>query len=225
MKRKEQGEPSRAGTQSDVRVERTRAIVLAAARKLLLEEGWDAVTHLRVATTSGVARATVYRHWPSCADLLHDVLRREVAMGHSRLSGRLHEDLIAEVDALRRQLGAPTLAGVMAVLMERSLYDPQLARVKRSVMAEVTRVLRRCLQDGIDNGTLPAAVDIDLAVAQLLGPLLYRRLASAEPLTKAVVTAIVDSFLSSLVPAPQPASKATPRRLAREGRRRGGQED
>jgi AcrR family transcriptional regulator len=210
MRQKERGEPA-ASTQTDVRVERTRAVVLAAGRKLLLEEGWDAVTHLRVAAASGVARATVYRHWPSCADLLHDVLRREAEMSHSRPSGRLRHDLVAESDALRRQLGTPALAGVLAVLMERSLYDPDLARVRGSVVAEISRVLRQRLRDGVDDGDLPAALDVDLAIAQLLGPLLYRRLASAEPLTPAVVAAIVDSFLSSPFPVGKPTSTARAR--------------
>ncbi|MEW6474269.1 MAG: TetR/AcrR family transcriptional regulator [Actinomycetota bacterium] len=215
MRQKERGEPIASGTHTDARVERTRAAVLAAARTLLLDEGWDAVTHLRVAAASGVARATVYRHWPSCADLLHDVLRREAEMSHSRPSGRLRHDLVAEADALRRQLGTPALSGVLAVLMERSLHDPGLARVKRSVVAEISRVLRQCLRDGIADGDLPGALDVDLAVAQLLGPLLYRRLASAEPLTPAVVAAIVDSFLRSSVPAGKPTSKAPARTLRR----------
>jgi len=200
MMSKERGDPAAAGAGTDVRVERTRRVVLAAARNLLLEEGWDAVTHVRVAAATGVARATVYRHWPSCADLLHDVLRREAETSHSHPTGRLRQDLIAELDALRRQLGAPTLAGVLAVLMERSLYDLELAPVKRSVVTEISRVLRQRLRDGIDDGDLPVALDVDLAIARLLGPLLYRRLASGEPLTPAVVAAVVDSFLSSPAP-------------------------
>lgn len=180
---------------TDVRVERTREAVLAAARRLLLEEGWDAVTHLRVAAASGVSRATVYRHWPSCTDLLHDVLRREAEMSHRQPVGRLREDLVAELDALRRQLGLPALAGVLAVLMERSLHNPELATVKRSVVSEVSRVLRQRLHDGIVAGELPPALDVDLAIARLLGPILYRRLASGESLSRPVVVAVVDAFL------------------------------
>ena len=188
-----------AGVGTDVRVERTRGSVLAAARRLLLDEGWDAVTHLRVAAASGVGRATVYRHWPTCADLLHDVLRREAEMSHTFPSGALRGDLVAELDALRRQLGDPALAGVLAVLIERSLHDPELARVKRSVVAEVSRALRQSLRRAVDHGELPDSLDVDLAIGQLLGPLLYRRLASGETLTPAVVAAVVDSFLSGPV--------------------------
>lgn len=135
------------------------------------------------------------RRRPSRTDLLHDVLRREAEMSHRQPVGRLREDLVAELDALRRQLGLPALAGVLAVLMERSLHDPELARVKRSVVAEVSRVLRQRLHDGIGAGELPPALDVDLAIARLLGPILYRRLASGESLSRPVVVAVVDAFL------------------------------
>jgi AcrR family transcriptional regulator len=200
---------------ADERVERTRATVPAAARRVLLEEGWDAVTHLRVAAASGVRRATLYRHWPSYIELLHDVLRREAEMSHRRPGGRLRDDLVAELDALRRQLGAPTLARVLAVLMERSRYDQELARVKRSVVAEVSRALRQRLRDAIEAGDLPGALDVDLATARLLGPLLDRRLASSEPLSRAVVVAVVDAFrndASAGEPTLKPATSGHTRR-------------
>ena len=147
----------------------------------------------------------------SRTDLLHDVLRREAEMSHRQPVGRLREDLVAELDALRRQLGLPALAGVLAVLIERSLHDPELARVKRSVVSEVSRVLRQRLHDGIGAGALPPALDVDLAIARLLGPILYRRLASGESLSRPVVVAVVDAFLlqDDVAPRREAGTKAT----------------
>jgi hypothetical protein len=151
------------------------------------------------------------RRRPSRTDLLHDVLRREAEMSHRQPVGRLREDLVAELDALRRQLGLPALAGVLAVLIERSLHDPELARVKRSVVSEVSRVLRQRLHDGIGAGALPPALDVDLAIARLLGPILYRRLASGESLSRPVVVAVVDAFLlqDDVAPRREAGTKAT----------------
>jgi len=50
------------GLDVDPRVVRTRRDVLAAARAVLLEEGWERVTVSRVADRSGYARTTLYRH-------------------------------------------------------------------------------------------------------------------------------------------------------------------
>lgn len=81
-------------------------------------------------------------------------------------------------------------------MIERSLHDPEIARAKYSVAVEVSRVLRQTLTSGIAAGALPATLNVDLAIAGPLGPFLYRRLLSQEPLTGAVVVALVDSFLS-----------------------------
>jgi AcrR family transcriptional regulator len=182
----------------DVRVERTRAAVLAAARRVLLEEGWDAVTHVSVAASSGVGRATIYRHWPSRADLLRDVIRREAEMSHTAPAGDLRRDLRRELEGLGRQLGDPTLAAVITVLFERSVHDPTLAEVKAAVVQEVSRVVRAILHRGVETGHLPRSLDLDRALARLLGPLLYWRMATDRPVTRPVVADVVDSFLAVL---------------------------
>ena len=52
----------------DPRVARTRRDVVDATAALLLEVGWDGVTHARVAQRSGYSKATVYAHWPARLD-------------------------------------------------------------------------------------------------------------------------------------------------------------
>ncbi|MEW6477050.1 MAG: TetR/AcrR family transcriptional regulator [Actinomycetota bacterium] len=193
---------------TDARVRRTRAAVLAAARRVLLEDGWDAVTYRSVAAASSVGRATLYRHWPARADLLRDVIRREAELSHTTPVG----DLRRELEALGRQLGAPALAAVVAVLFERSLHDPTLADIKAAVIHEVSRVVREILRRGIETGDLPPSLNHDRAVARLLGPLLYRRLATDRPVTRAVVVDVVGSFLAAAPPQPMPAGSGSARR-------------
>lgn len=183
---------------TDARVERSRAAVLAAARRILLDQGWDAVTHLSVAAASGVGRATLYRHWPSRADLLRDLIRREADMSHSTPGGDLRRDLSRELEGLGRQLGDPALSATITGLFERSLHDPTLAEVKVAVVQEASRVLREILSRGIETDDLPASLDVDQAVARLLGPLLYWRLATDRPVTRRVVADVVGSFFVSL---------------------------
>lgn len=197
---------------TDARVERTRAAVLAAARRILLEAGWDAVTHLSVAASSGVGRATIYRHWPSRADLLRDVIRREAEMSHAAPAGDLRRDLRRELEGLGRQLGDPAIAAVITVLFERSVHDPTLAEVKAAVVQEVSRIVRAILYHGVESGHLPAALDFDRAVGRLLGPLLYWRLATDRPVTRPVVADVVDSFLAAAMPGPVPAGRSPRRR-------------
>ncbi len=54
----------------DPRVRRTRAAVVDTAVSLLVEGGVGAVTIEAIVRRSGVARSTIYRHWPSRTDVV-----------------------------------------------------------------------------------------------------------------------------------------------------------
>lgn len=53
---------------------RTRTTVLQATREILGERGYQGFTVEAVFRRTGVAKTTIYRHWPRRADLLHDAL-------------------------------------------------------------------------------------------------------------------------------------------------------
>src|SRR5215469_14244661 len=60
----------------------TRALVLSTASEILRREGYAGLTMERAAAESGVAKTTLYRHWPTkaalCMDLYLDVAAREL---------------------------------------------------------------------------------------------------------------------------------------------------
>ena len=199
----------RADAEADPRVERTRAAVLEAARTLLFDEGWDAVTHLRVAERAGVGRATLYRHWPRQSHLLHDVLAREVEMLHVRPTGDLRADLVAELDVFRRQVGETELGRLIATLVDRAEHEPELAQMREILVRNGTAVFREILHDGVQRGEVSEDLDVDWAIGQLVGPMVYRRLLSGEPLTPAMVERTVDTFLAAHGPASTASRAAT----------------
>ncbi|MGI9570442.1 MAG: TetR/AcrR family transcriptional regulator, partial [Desulfobulbia bacterium] len=61
----------------DPRAQRTKSKALAVAWDILLKEGADAVTHLRIAQQTGIGRNTLYRHWPKRENILIEA----IAMG------------------------------------------------------------------------------------------------------------------------------------------------
>src|SRR3546814_1248970 len=94
-----------ASTELDPRVVRTRRHVLAAARTVLVEEGWQRVTVTRVADRSGYARTTLYRHWPQRLDLLRDLITEEVHLLHTVPTGDVRartEEHTSELQSLMR---------------------------------------------------------------------------------------------------------------------------
>jgi len=88
---------------------------------LLFTDGWDAVTHLRVADTSGVGRATIYRHWPTVEDLLADVLLDcQAPLETPESTGDLRADLIAAVRVFVDPLQSSKLGEVLIAAIDRS---------------------------------------------------------------------------------------------------------
>jgi AcrR family transcriptional regulator len=57
----------------DARITKTRRKVLDAGAVVLFTDGWSEVTHLRLAKETGVARGTIYRHWPTIDDLIVEI--------------------------------------------------------------------------------------------------------------------------------------------------------
>src|SRR5579859_3320864 len=59
-------------TQVDPRVERSRMVILQAAVEELAEVGYGRVRMESVAARAGVAKSTLYRHWPDKLALIAD---------------------------------------------------------------------------------------------------------------------------------------------------------
>lgn len=181
----------------DPRVARTRRDVLRAAREVFLAEGWERVTLARVAEHSGYARTTLYRHWPQRLDLLRDLIGEEVRLLHATPVGDLRRDLLAEMDAFRAALTTSGLGRMMIAIAQQARDDTELADLSSAVLADGSQVLREIIAAGADGGELPADLDPDVALAQLVGPVLFRFLFQSElDVDGASVTSVVDWFLA-----------------------------
>ena len=182
----------------DPRVTRTRHAVLAAAREVLLDEGWEGVTLGRVAERSGYARTTLYRHWPQRLDLLRDLIREEARLAHTTPMGDLRDDLVAELEAFRVAVTSTGLGRVMIAIGQQARDDAELADLNRSMRAEGARVLEAIVVDAVAAGDLPRRLRTDAAVAQLVGPVLFRYLfEDHDALDHEYVVSVVDWFLAA----------------------------
>lgn len=179
----------------DPRVGRTRQAVLATALQLLLDEGWDALTHARLASTSGISRMTLYRHWPTRHELLHDTLRVAADVQHAPISGDLRKDLKRELQLVRKQLLSPDKGKLLATLIQLAQSEPQIAEVRDESVRDGTSGVTQILSDGVAAGSLPADLDVEVAVASLVGPLVYRVLVNGRRLTAGFVDDVAESFL------------------------------
>jgi AcrR family transcriptional regulator len=181
----------------DPRIERTRAAVLAAARDLFAEGGWDAVTHVAVAERSGVGRTTLYRHWPEASSLIREVLADDVAARSPAPTGDLRRDLVAQLEVFRERLQDEACTRSMVTIMERAAVDSDFAELRRAVTAACSQPMAEILARARADGRLPRALDLEAAVDQLSGPLAFRRLFARRSVTPQFVEQVVDDFLAA----------------------------
>lgn len=119
----------------DPRVARTRADVVRVAVALLVEEGWDAVTHARVAKQAGYSRATVYAHWPDRFDLLRDAFAAYGEMPHHEATGDPATDLAGELRSFVRAMAEHRLDRALATLAERAQTQTEVVPIRDGFVA------------------------------------------------------------------------------------------
>lgn len=103
--------------------------MLTAALELLLTEGATALTPARLHSVTGVARSTVYRHWPTPRDFLAALIA--VAPDPpARPSGDLAADLHAAVDLLCDRLRDKPVAAFLRALVTASATDPTCTELR-----------------------------------------------------------------------------------------------
>lgn len=175
-----------------------RRTALRAAMKLLREEGWDAVTQARVAEASGVGRATVYRYWSDRTQLIRDaVVASLVVTPHILPTGEFRADMIDELRYMRHHLRENDLAPVLAALIDRAEWQPDLMQVKCDLVDQGMSMIRSLVARAAADGTLRPDVDPSASASLLLGPVFSRRLLSNEPTDDAFLAWLVDSFIES----------------------------
>lgn len=185
-------------TRVDPRVARNNAAALTAARELLLERGWESVTHVAVAARSGVGRTTLYRHWPDAAAMLRDLVTDALDTQTPTPSGQLRDDLIAMVEVFRSQLHDPVMERIMRLNIERAGVDPAFRRIKDALFEQGRVAYQNVFDAARASGDLTADVDVLRATERLLGPLLFRRLLADEDFDHAYVIEVVDDYLALL---------------------------
>jgi TetR/AcrR family transcriptional regulator, regulator of autoinduction and epiphytic fitness len=180
----------------DPRIRRTRDTVLAAALSVLAERGFAEFSMEAVAAASGVAKSTIYRHWPTRISLLRDALEElnrqpRVESGAGSARARIEQLL----EHLASALSDSVLSACIPGLIEAAERHPEVAEFLHGYSDRRRSALTAVIRNGIEEGELPAHLDPELAALALSGPIFYRRLMTSSPLPPDEIPRLVRQVL------------------------------
>src|SRR5436305_2499197 len=124
---------SRADVNGQVR--RTKEAVLATTYHLMSEGGLGGVNIEEVARRSGVAKTTIYRHWPSRSALLLDACSRLGPRPEVPDTGSLGGDLTALVTRLADQLRTASWPAILPSIIDAAERDSEIAQLHARLQA------------------------------------------------------------------------------------------
>lgn len=173
--------------------------ILRAALDVLAESGYDGMTIDMVAARAKAGKATLYRRWPSKAELVIEAVacmkQQDLALSDVPDTGTLRGDLVALIrphsldDAERRMR-------VMGGLVSMLARDPDLADAVTAVIVEPRAAVNRLLmQRAVDRGEIRADVDLETVAHIAPSMAAYRTLVQRKPMDREFAVSVIDGVV------------------------------
>jgi AcrR family transcriptional regulator len=186
-------------SEADPRVVLSRERVLTATLDLLTETGLGGLTIDDVAKRSGVAKTTIYRHWPNRTALVIDACQR-MTDGDDEPpdTGSIEDDVQAILTNLATLLITARWASILPSIVDAAERDPEIAEVHSRLQRWHAAPLQAALERAVRRGEISSEADLSSIAAALLGPLYFRRWFSREPINESFVEVIVQGVLGGV---------------------------
>jgi AcrR family transcriptional regulator len=169
--------------------------LLAVTLQLLQEHGYDRLTVDAVAATARASKATVYRRWPSKAELVLAAFTegiRQVAVPPD--TGTLRGDLL-HVSELICQQARQHASTIRAVLVETSRHSALNDALQHQFLDQRKALIDHILRQAVDRGEIDAAAINDELWDLLPGYLIFRSIIPGRPPTRHTVQTLVDDVI------------------------------
>ncbi|HEX3711828.1 MAG TPA: TetR/AcrR family transcriptional regulator [Trebonia sp.] len=181
------------------RSEASRQAILAAAMALTAEAGYAELTIEGIAARAGVGKQTIYRWWPTKADVLLEAGAAKADL-HVPVTdqGSYRADLRAFLEASYAIANLPPLAGALRALMAEAQLDPAFGeRFRVSFLERRREAVGVITSRALERGDLPGQPEAATVADIVFGTIWYRILATRRPLD----AGLVEDLLAVLAPA------------------------
>jgi AcrR family transcriptional regulator len=163
--------------------------------QLLQEHGYDRLTIDAVAAMARASKATVYRRWPSKAELVLAAFIegcRQVAVAPG--TGTLRGDLLRLGEVIcqhaRQQAGT-----IRAVMVEMSRHPALHDAMQNQFLDQRKALIQEVLHEAVIRGEIDESVISDELWDLLPGYLIFRSVMPTRPPTEQTVQALVDDVI------------------------------
>lgn len=151
----------------------SREKVLMAAQQLIVDHGFVDFSMRELAEESGLAKATIYHHFPDKETICRHVIENELESLRDRIvkAANSEAEPAARIDAIIQQLFGPEVERRIAVLMtvrELPGLGMHLHEIVAKYRLDLIAPIAEVIQDGIDKGVF-RPVNVDLTVLSLMG--------------------------------------------------------
>jgi AcrR family transcriptional regulator len=188
--------PSVPGSRPRIEGDREQE-VLAAALEVLAEVGYDKFSLDRVAARARAGKATLYRRWPTKADLVADAMAGlDTAPAAPPDTGTLRGDLLAMVAEREEGVLHATRTPVVCGLLTAMHRDPELSAALRGKVVDPRQeCLRAVLEQARARGEIDAAVDLELITSIIPAMVVYQVGVEGRTDVSDLVTRLIDEVV------------------------------
>lgn len=189
----------------DPRVQRTRKVVLEATVALWQERGYAGCTVEAILQRTGVAKTTIYRHWPGRTELLAEALSIHAEQLVVVDTGSLRGDLVEFLTTSSHQMAESSLDRSLQTipgLIEAAKRDPALVVVSAQLTSGLIGLIRRMLQKAKARREIRRDRDLDVVANTIVGAIFVQRAFLDKALTDDYVIKMIDTILEGIILVP-----------------------
>ena len=171
--------------------------VIAAALQLFGERGIEGTSMDAIAQSSGVSKATVYKHWKDKETLCIAVIVSLRTQPPEFRSGNTLRDLTDLLTHLSKSDHPDRVMKIWPRIMGYAIANPRFAAALQEHSFGPRRTqIARILGEAADRGDIPGDIDPQFAMDLLVGPLMHRRITTGQ-IPDGFAERVVASFLCS----------------------------
>ena len=180
------------------RAKRRDARRLDAATDLIVERGVAALTIEEVAARSGVAKTTIYRHWPERPGLILDTVQQAFHHVGTPDTGSLRGDLTAFFGGLVRADLSGRVGRLMPCLIDAASRDPEMEQLLTRLGVEREQPIIEIVERAQERGELPDDLDLRVVIGSIVGPIVFRKVMQRQPIDVDYVAGCIDVAINGL---------------------------